>query len=98
MFNFRRKDDTSNQNYVALSRMRLIENVIFDQDFSYDRFSKSMTDNVIKRQLNVQMKQNVLSLEKTIQLKKVNFLEEVNSFDENLFMIEFENASKDSIA
>jgi hypothetical protein len=98
MFNFRRKDDTSNQNYVALSRMRLIENVIFDQDFSYDRFSKSMTNNVIKRQLNAQMRQDVLSLEKTIQLKKVNLLEEVDSFDEDLLMIEFENASKDSIA
>jgi hypothetical protein len=98
MLSFRRRDDTSDQSYVALSRVRLIENVTFDQDFSYDRFSKSMTDNAIKRQLNAQMRQNVLSLEKTIQLKKVNLLEEVNSLDEDLFVIELENASKDSIA
>jgi hypothetical protein len=98
MFSFRRRDDTSDQSYVALSRVRLIENVIFDQDFSYDRFSKSMTNNVIKRQLNAQMKQNVLSLEKTISLKKVNLLEEVDSFDEDLFVVELENASKNSIA
>jgi hypothetical protein len=98
MFNFRRRNNTSDQSYVALSRVRLIENVTFDQDFSYDRFSKSMTDNAIKRQLNAQMRQDVLSLEKTIQLKKVNFLEKVNSFDEDLLVIELENASKDSIA
>jgi hypothetical protein len=98
MLNFRRRDDISDQSYVVLSRMRLIENVTFDQDFSYDRFSKSMTNNVIKRQLNAQMRQDVLSLEKTIQLKKMNLLEEVNSFDEDLFVIELENASKDLIA
>jgi hypothetical protein len=98
MFSFRRRDDTSDQSYVALSRVRLIENVTFDQDFSYDRFSKSMTDNAIKRQLNAQMRQDVLSLQKTIQLKKVNLLEEVNPLDEDLLVIELENASKDSIA
>jgi hypothetical protein len=78
--------------------MQLIENVTFDQDFSYDRFSKSMTNNAIKRQLNAQMKQDVLSLEKMIQLKKVNLLEKIDSFDEDLLVIELENASKNSIA
>lgn len=37
---FSRKDDTTGQSYVALSRVRAIENVVFDSGFSYDRFPK----------------------------------------------------------
>ena len=35
---FSRKDDTPGQSYVALSRVRAIENVVFDCAFSYDHF------------------------------------------------------------
>ena len=49
MLKFSRKNDTTNQNYVALSCVRSIDDVFFDSDFSYDRFFvKSSVDTMNK--------------------------------------------------
>ena len=49
MFKFSRKNDTTDQSYVELSRVESIDNVLFDSDFLYNRFSvKSLVDTMTK--------------------------------------------------
>ena len=66
---FSRKNGTTNQNYVALSRVRLIDDVFFDSEFSYDRFSvKFLVDtmnklNEIVKKQKFCVAQNVSTLE-----------------------------------
>ena len=49
MLKFNRKNDTIDQNYVTLSRVRSIDNVLFDNDFLYNRFFvKFIIDAMIK--------------------------------------------------
>ena len=49
MLKFSRKNDTTDQSYVALSRVRSIDDVLFDSDFSYDRFSVNSSIDTMNR-------------------------------------------------
>ena len=49
MLKFSRKNDTTDQSYVALSRVRSIDDVLFDSDFSYDRFSVNPSIDTMNR-------------------------------------------------
>jgi hypothetical protein len=53
ILNFRRFNDCSKQNYVALSRVKSIEHVAFESRFSYDHFFKKISKTVMKRIQNV---------------------------------------------
>ena len=57
MLKFSRKNNTIDQSYVVLSRVRSIDDVFFDIDFSYDRFSVNFSihrmnklNEIVKRQ------------------------------------------------
>jgi hypothetical protein len=75
MFNFRRFDDCSRQNYIALSRIKSIEYIAFKSRFFYDHFFKKISKTVIKRIQNARTKQ-----EFEVQINVLNVLENMNSF------------------
>jgi hypothetical protein len=74
MFNFRRSDDCSRQNYVAFSRVKSIEHVAFESRFSYDHFSKKISKIVMKRIQNARTRQEL-----EVQTNVLNVLESKNS-------------------
>ena len=57
MLTFNRKNDTTDQNYVALSRVRLIDNILFDSDFSYNRFPVKFSVDTMNRLNEIVKKQ-----------------------------------------
>ena len=59
MLKFSRKNDTTDQNYVALSRVRSIDDVLFDSDFSYDRFSVNSSIDTMNRLNEIVKKQKL---------------------------------------
>jgi hypothetical protein len=75
MFNFRRFNDCSKQNYVALSRVKSIEHVAFESRFFYDHFFKKISKIFMKRIQNIRTKQEL-----EIQINVLNMLENMNSF------------------
>ena len=59
MLKFNRKNDTTDQNYVVLSRVRSIDDVLFDSDFSYDRFSVNSSIDTMNRLNEIVKKQKL---------------------------------------
>ena len=57
VLDFQIKDDCSGQSYVALSRVKDIEHVVFETDFSYDRFPSKISDTVRNRLLDSKNRQ-----------------------------------------
>ena len=49
MLKFSRKNDTIDQSYIVLTRVRSINDVLFDSDFSYDRFSVNSSIDTMNR-------------------------------------------------
>ena len=59
MLKFSRKNDTTDQSYVALSRVRSIDDVLFDSDFSYDRFSVNSSIDTMNKLNEIVKKQKL---------------------------------------
>jgi hypothetical protein len=74
MLNFRRSDDCSKQNYVALSRVKSIEHVAFESKFFYNHFSKKISKIVMRRIQNARTRQKL-----EVQTNVLNVLESINS-------------------
>ena len=64
MLKFSRKNDTLNQNYVALSRVRSIDSVFFDNDFSYNRFSVKFSVDTMNKLNEIVKKQKLCIAQK----------------------------------